>query len=644
VVKQPEQPTRIVVDRSGMRELDPGELPDFELLNPSQLAGTHTNAIPIGSAVHAPRLFYGGRFFNQAMPLQAPEAPWVQSLVDDDPDGNSFDDILGKFAGGLRAEEDSEVEEVTPTRVTYVGASGKRYSRPVHPRLQFNRKTNLKVTPLVAAGDRVTKGTPLTRSNYTDDKGTLALGVNARIGVVPYKGYSMDDAIVISQSMANKLTSEHSEAYDQDFDETVKGGVSHYTSLFPHKFSEDQIKKLSPEGVVTPGTVVRKGDPLFLATRPRTMSSQSMALGKLSRVMRQTRADASQTWDEESEGVVTDVAKTKTGWKVVVESRRPAAIGDKLTVRSGGKAIISKILGDDRMPKTVDGQPLEVLLNPLSLMSRVNGSFVYEALLGKVASKLGKPLKISGYTKPGEDWRQIVRKALAEAQMTDKEEVFDPETNSKLARPITVGNAYVSKLHHVAASKSSGRGVSGYDADMQPSRGAGEGAQAKRQSGLETGALRSAGAYETLRENMTVRGQKNDDFWKDLRAGQAIRPVGSPFVWDKFQALISGTGMLARKRKDGTLRMSPMSDRDLDDLQAIEVRNGDLVHPESLEPIEGGLFDKTLVGGNRYGFIRLPEPIPNPAMEPAILKLLGLTKSEYRAIMAGTQELPEHLR
>jgi hypothetical protein len=161
----------------------------------------------------------------------------------------------------------------------------------------------------------------------------------------------------------------------------------------------------------------------------------------------------------------------------------------------------------------------------------------------------------------------------------------------------------------------------------------------KRQSGLETGSMLSAGAYAMLRENATLRGQKNDSFWQSFRSGQSVRPPGSPFVWDKFQALVSGTGLLARKLPKKGFRIGPITDRELDRLGAVEIQNGDMVHPESLEPVQGGLFDRSLVGNNKYGYIRLPEAIPNPAMEPAILKLLGLTKTQYREILAGRAEL-----
>lgn len=629
------------IDRGEIREIDDNEA-EYEISHPENLYGSHLNLIPIQSAVHAPRLFYGARFFNQAMPLKEPEAPLVQNLMSDGV--RSFDEKMGEFAGAIRAEEDGEVVGVDDNFITYRGASGQEYRKPVFKNLPFNRKSAFTRIATVKPGDQVKKGGLLARSNFTDAQGNLALGVNARVGLVPFKGWSMDDAKVISEDFAKKLTSEHSDSYVQDYDDQVKGGVHHYVSLFPHKFTKEQLAKLNSDGVVTPGTVVRKGDPLFLATKPKAVSSQSAALGKLSRISRQTRNDASQVWDGDEEGVVTDVGKTKDGWKVVVQSYRPAKVGDKITGRLGDKGTIAKIIPTDRMPRTVDGKPLDILFNQLGLPSRVNSAMLYEILLGKVAAKTGKPFRLPSYTGQDDDWWSFVDRTLKEHGLRDKEDVFDPTTNKLLEAPITVGNFHVSKLMHVAKDKMSGRGVASYDQDQQPSRGGGEGAQAKRTGGLENHALLAAGAYNLLRENSTLRGQKNDEYWRSLRAGQTPKPPGTPFVFDKFMALLNGSGLLARKMGNNKLRLGPMTDKELDRLGAVEVKKPDMIDPGSLEPVAGGLFDTALVSGNRYGKITLPEPLPNPAYETQILKLLGITKAEYREILAGKMELPENLR
>lgn len=626
-----------------IQEVDDNEV-DVELLSPNNFFSTHINLIPMHSAVQGPRLFYGARFYNQALPLVKPDAPLVQNLDAQDKDGQSFDEKLGKIAGSVIADDDGEIVDLTPDFVKVKKADGSIKSFDLYNNFPFNRKTAITHKPLINKGDVVKKGQLLAKSNYTADNGALALGANARVGLVPFKGYSMDDAIVISNSFAKRLTSDHSYTMEQDYDNDVKGGLNHYVSLFPTQFNKDQLKKFDANGVVKPGTVLKQGDPVILATRPRVFSSTTAQLGKLSKAMRQSRHDSSQIWDSEFDGTVTDVAKTKTGYKVIVKSEAPAQMGDKIVFRSGQKGVIANILSDDHMPRTKDGNPLEVLLNPLGIPSRVNNGIIYELLLGKAAAKMGQPVKVPSFNKPGEKWYDFVAKTLKDNDLPETEEVFDPMSNRLLENPITVGVGHILKLHHTSASKASARGQGGYDLDQQPLKGGSDAAQAKRLSGLEVHSLLSAGAYKTLREGATLRGQKNDEYWRALRQGYKPKPPGAPFAWEKFQTLLTGAGLQARKVDGGKLRLGPFTDDDLDKRGAVDINSGDLVDLNTMDPVPGGLFDQAVVGNNKWGKISLPFKVPNPAFEPAVRHLLGLTEKELRGIMSGQMELPEHLR
>jgi len=617
---------------------------EYEFTSPNAFFGSNVNLIPIQNAVQGPRLFYGARFFNQALPLAKPQAPLVQSAVDNDPDGMSFDDKYGRRAGARFADEDGVVLSVKDRKITYRNAAGEKKEIELYHNFPFNRKTNLHQRAVVQPGATFTKGQIMAASNYTDDAGTLALGTNARVGVVPFRGFSMDDAIVVSESFRHKLSSQHSYMMEQEFDNDVKGGRSHFHSLFPTAFTKEQLDHMDADGVIQEGMTVRPGDPLVLATKPRAISSQSAQLGRLSRAMQQTRADASQVWEGESEGVVTDVARTKNGVKVVVSTTLPGQKGDKIVFRSGQKGVISQIIPDDHMPRTMDGKPLEVLLNPLGIPSRANDSILYELLLGKVAEKSGKPYKLPTFNGKDENWYDFVEQQLIEAGVDPKDEVFDPILNKKLENPITVGVGHVLKLHHTAESKSSSRGQGGYSLDEQPLKGGGEGAAAKRLSGLEVHGLLSAGAYGTLREGATVRGQRNDEYWRAIRQGHTPKEPGKPFVWGKFQALLMGAGIEARDVGDGNLRLGPFTDRSLAARNPIEVQNGEIVNLKTQQLKAGGLFDKKLTGSNQWGQITLDEPMPNPAFEDSIRHLLGLKRKDLMAILDGTMELPEHLR
>jgi DNA-directed RNA polymerase subunit beta len=626
-----------------IQEVDDDEV-DYELQSPNAFFGSHANLIPMQSAVQGPRIFYGARFFNQALPIIKAEAPLVQNIDDSDPDGRSFDEVFGRHAGALHADDDYEVMDVTPDELVLRSATGEERRRSLYNAFPFNRKTAITQSPVVAKGDKVPKGKLMAKSNYTDDQGTLALGLNARVGLLPYKGHSMDDAVVISDSFAKRLTSDHAYTLQQDFDHDTKGGMNHFVSLFPTAFNKDQLKTLDEHGVVTPGTIVKNGDPLILATRPKVFSSTSGVIGNLSKAMRQSRADASQTWDEDDDGMVTDVIHNRGNVKVVVAAKVPTRQGDKIVYRSGQKGVISLVLPDDHMPRTADGQPLEVLSNQLGIPSRVNDALPFELMLGKLAKHTGQVQKMPSFTKPGEYWYDIVEKKLQEAGLAPEEEVFDPVENRKLERPITVGNGYILKLHHTAASKTSSRSQGGYDSSGQPLKGGGASAQAKRLSGLEIHSMMSAGAYKNLREGATLRGASNDEYWRALRQGYRPKEPGVPLVWDKFQALLQGSGLHARSIDKQRMRLGPFTDRDLGSRKAMEIQNPELVNLATLEPVKGGLFDESITGTNSWGKISMPHPFPNPAFEPAIRQLLGLTEKQMREIIAGRAELPEELR
>jgi len=526
-------PLRPAIKDNQLQEVPDSEV-EYEHLSPNQHLGTHANLVPLQSAVSSGRVFYGARFANQALPLKTPEAPLVQLLSDTDPEGRSFDEILGNEAGNVRATHEGRVHSVTPDEIVVKTKDGEMVKHDTYENFPFNRKTTLTHIPLVKAGDPVTPGQLLAHSNYTDKNGTLAMGTNARVGIVPYKGHSMDDAIVISTSMAKRFTANNLYGHDLSYKRGVKGGKAHYTGLFTHKFVNEQLDKLDDDGVVKVGQVLKQGDPLILATRPRVVSSTTAQLGQLSKHMKNARNDASVLWDHETPGTVLDVHRTRSGVKVNVSSDAPAEVGDKIVGRSGAKATVSTIVPDEHMPRTVDGKPLEILLNPQSLVSRMNPSLAYEIMLGKVARKTGKTYKLPSVLPKGQAWYDFVKGELDKAGVSDKEEVFDPLLNRKLENPITVGDMHWLKLHHSSESKVSSRGTGSYNADQQPSHGGGDMAQSKRMSGLDSNALMSSGAYNLLREGATLRGTKCFDvqtevltrrgwlFWKDVTGSDEL--------------------------------------------------------------------------------------------------------------------------
>ena len=628
-----------VIKNSQILEADEKDV-DVELTAPTRLIGTHPNVVPLFNNAQSPRLFYAARFVNQAMPLANRETPLVQSL---DPEtGESFEHEFGRRVGAKYFDDDDEgdVVSVSPDEIKIKLRNGQTKSVDLYNNFQFNRKTQLSNRPIVKPGDHVKKGDILAASNFTDDNGTLSMGVNARVALVPYKGYSMDDAIVVSQSFAQKMASEHSYETDVQKETDTKFGKVHYASVFPTKFTREQLDTLDDNGVVKPGTILHKGDPIILATRPQSVSSNTH-LGKLGKTFRQMRTDAAEVWEHEYPGTVIDTAETKKGYKVYSAATCPLSVGDKQIFRNGQKSIVSLILPDEQMPRSLDGKPFEVLLNPLALPSRVNTATPYEFLIGKLAAATGKPYKVAGFGKAGQSRLEWVKEELAKHGLSDTEEIFDPMTGKKLEHPVLTGIGYVEKLHHVVDSKLSARGQGGYDANEQPTKGGSESAQAKRMGGLETTALMAKGAYSTLREGAVLRGQKNSDYWRMLRQGYTPAEPGAPFVWNKFLAMLNGAGLNAKDLGGGVKRLSPFTEKDLQALNPLEVQSGKLVNLNTLEPDPNGLFSPQLVAGDRWGKITLPTVLPNPAFEKQIMQILNITAADMRKVIAGEMTLKE---
>lgn len=617
---------------------------DYELTDATRQFGSHTNSIPLQSAVQAQRLFYGGRFANQALALENGEAPLIQNLDTSDKQGRSFDEIVGERLGAVRAKQGGKVVDVDKDRIRVIYDDGTKDDVDLYDNMNYNQKGGITSRALVQKGAAFTPGQMLAASSYTDDNGTQNMGLNARIGLVAWKGFSMDDAVPISESFAKRLSAIQYKVLKQDSDDNLRTGLSHYRSMFPTRYSKEKLDVFDDAGLVKPGTILEPGDPVLLATMPRTLSSVGANVGKLSKALKAARRDASITWDGHGSAEVVASRKTKNGYKVVLKYVKPTEEGDKIVMRQGAKATVSKIIPDDRMPRTEDGQPLDIMINPLSLVSRANPASQHEIRLGKVAKAIGKPLKIPSFLPKGQDWGSYIDKLEQEHGINSQERLFDPDANRLLTDPITVGYGFIQKLHHTSESKMSARGTGSYDGNLQPARGGGDFAQAKRFSGLENFATLSSGAYALMRENSTLRGSRNDDYWRALRSGKPLPKPGVPFVWDKFRALLSGSGIATRETERGRYRLAPMLDKDLDAEDPIDIDNGDLVDISTLQPIAGGLFDHRIVTNDRWGRIKLPRPVINPAMEESARVMLGLTRRELDDVLAGRAPLPEALQ
>lgn len=639
--------TRQVLQNGQFKEVPESEV-DYEFDSPSTIYNNTINLVPFQNAVQAARTFYSDKFINQSVPLVNGEAPYVSTLKD--PSTNeSFQHYLGLKTGVVSAtddDNDSTVTEITPNYIKLKSSKGKTYEKPLYNNQSFNRKTFVTNTPIVKVGDKVKSGQILAKTNYTDDNGDLAIGLNARVAVVPYKGWTYEDSLVVSQDFANRMASEQMYGFNQDKDSPdsgLKTGKTHYTTLYPDKFNKDQLSNIDDNGVIKEGTIVHKGDPLILSTKARVISSNDAELGRLSKYLKNTRNDASIIWDHDADGEVTDVVKNKSGWVVNVKSKTPIVPGDKITTLNGNKSTISQVIPMNQMPRTLDGKPVDIIFNPLAWPSRVNAAAMYSLMLGKVAEKTGKRYVLPSYNKSNESWYDMVEKELKDNNLSDVEPLYDPLEDRVLDNPVVVGNDYFVKLHHLGESKLSARSTGIYSGDLQPLKGGDEGAKSKRYSGLENAAIISSGAYNIIKDAIHLRGQKNDDYWRAVRMGETPHlSKTSPFVWDKYLAIMQGAGLNALERGNGVMQMSPFTDKQFERMLPVELENAHIVDLKDLKPVKGGLFDPAMALTNKWGKITLTEPYPNPGFEDAIVSLLGIKKSDMYEIMKGEKSLSKY--
>lgn len=573
---------------------------------------------------------------TQAVPLKNREAPWVQVAVPGTDRNESFEQHYADRVGLRRAPAGGQVVAVKPNAIQIETPDGIR-TVGLHVNTPLGRKTNLVNTPIVQVGDRVEPGQPLATSNYTDQSGTMALGLNARVAYTPW-GDNYEDAYTISQSFANRMASEHSYEFRRDNDPESRTSVNDYISALPREYNREQVERMDPDGVVRVGTVVKQGDPLVLSAKRRSANLSK----RVSRTGAISFTDDSQQWSHDDPGIVTNVHRTKNGGAVVtVATASPLRDADKLAERAGNKGIV-RIIPDDEMLQDQNGQPFDVVASDLGLISRKNDSRAYEALLGKIAAKTGKPYRLEEMD--SNDIWQLVRDGLDQNGLSDTETVVDPTSGRKIPNVFT-GVQYMLKLQHMAESKAHGRGVGAYSSDGQPAKGAEEGLQAKRFSSQELGAMVSHGAFQHLKEVALVRGQRNDEYWARFINGHDLPEPKVPMVYNKFLAYLKGMGVNPVRTGTKT-KLLLLDDKGTGELaEGRTVRTGETVNmAKDLKPAPGGLFDPALFGGDgdKFASYELDEPIPHPMMEDALRTLMGVTKDGFRSILSGQQPFGQH--
>ena len=611
------------ITRNGTETVKKADV-DYYVPTGDDLFSAVASTVPLKSSVKGMRLLMGSKFATGAMPLVNREAPHVRSagLYGD---GNSLERDLGKAMGVIRADSEGEVMKVSPQGIKVKYADGEVREHELYDSMPTNEKTYMRNIAKVKKGDKIAKGDVLAARNFTNDKGVMALGSNLRTAYWGYDQLTFEDNIIISEEGAKKMTSEHMYKEDFENDKDTETGLKKFKAVFPGRYSPDQMANLDDLGVAKKGTVLQYGDPMVLAV---TTKKGSDTLG------RAIRSDASKTWKHTFPGVITDVNKGRKGYNLAVRANVPMETGDKLSIRQGGKGVVT-VMDQDKMPRDAEGRPLEVIMSPYGIISRTNSAQLVEAMLGKVSAKTGKSYNLEGFSND-KDMVEFAEQELAKHGLTDTEEVMDVRSGKKVPGIFT-GNMYYYKQKHTSDSK--GKAVSsggtGYTEDEQPSKGAS--GKAKHFGVMEQQALLGAGATEVLKDMKLIKGQKNDSFWRQMMLGQTPTAPKTPAVYEKFKNMLKAAGINFHegKESDNIMAMTNEGANKLTEDRVIT--NTSTYTQKDFKPMKGGLFDTRATGsdkdGKRWSYIDLPEPILNPIMADPIRHILGKTNKELNVLM-----------
>jgi len=301
---------------------------DYSIPSTATFFSPVTNLIPGVSSVSGARVLIGEKSSTQAMTLINREVPLVQSS--DTHSKSSFNSIYGRETAALHAKDGGTVTKVDPEGITVKTDDGENVHHELYNNYLVGRESYLHNTPVVKKGDKVSKGELMATSNYSDKAGKLALGMNLKTAVMPFRSYNFEDALVISEDAAKKLEAEQLVPIRLEIARGIETDKDRYVSLFPNKYLNDQLDTIDSAGVVKTGTKVKNGDPVILAFQPKTIKSLDLQLGKLSRVLRNAFSDISSNWEYEHDGEVVDVSNTGKLVTVTIKTTRPMGQADKL--------------------------------------------------------------------------------------------------------------------------------------------------------------------------------------------------------------------------------------------------------------------------------------------------------------------------
>ena len=599
---------------------------DYMDVSPKQLVSVATAMIPFLENDDANRALMGSNMQRQAVPLLMPEAPVVGTGMEYKAAADSGIVIL--------AAQDGTVSHVSARQISIRDDNGVEHVYHLTKFQRSNQGTCLNQRPIVKKGARVKKGDVIADGASTDG-GEIALGRNILIGFMTWEGYNYEDAVLISEKLVKDdvFTSIHIEEHEVEARDT-KLGPEEITRDIPN-IGEDALAQLDEFGIIRPGAEVRAGDILVGKVTPKG-ETELTAEERLLRTIFGEKArdvrDTSLRVPHGEGGVVVDVKVFTRENKdelspgvnqmvrVYIAQKRKISVGDKMAGRHGNKGVVSRILPEEDMPFLPDGTPLQIVLNPLGVPSRMNIGQVLELHLGMACKSLGIRIATPVFDGATE---QDIKELLVKAGCDEdgKTVLYDGRTGEPFENRISVGYMYYLKLHHLVDDKIHARSTGPYSLVTQQPLGGKAQFGGQRFGEMEVWALEAYGAANTLQEILTV---KSDDVvgrvktYEAIVKGENVPPAGVP---ESFKVLIKELQSLALDIKvlSDTREEIIIGEDDDDDIVPLDVNISGLEDAPPMAPAaeEAGEDFEEFEEFDDFGddFADVPEPLEDDALD-----------------------------
>ena len=583
-------------------------------VSPQQIVAVGTSMIPFLENDDANRALMGSNMQRQAVPLLKTEAPIVATGIEYKAARDSGVCVI--------ATEDGTVSKVSSNRIVLTPESGKNdIEYRLHKFEKANQGTTINQRPIVEEGQKVKCGEVIADGPSTD-LGEMALGKNILIAFMNWEGYNYEDAMLINEELVidDVLTSLHIEEYESEARDTKLGPEEITRDI--SNVGDEMLKDLDERGIIRVGAEVNPGDILVGKVTPKgetELSAEERLLRAIFGEKAREVRDTSLRLPHGEAGIVVDVKVFSRAEgdelppgvnemvRVFIATKREIQVGDKMCGRHGNKGVISRVLPKEDMPYMPDGRPIQIVLNPLGVPSRMNLGQVLEVHLGLAAKKLGWHVATPVFDGANE---QDIFDTLEEAGYSadGKVQLRDGRTGEDFDHPVTVGYMYMLKLHHLVDEKIHSRSTGPYSLVTQQPLGGRAQFGGQRFGEMEVWALEAYGASHTLQEMLTV---KSDDIVGRVKTYEAIvkgENIPQPGIPESFKVLIKELEALALEIQvlDEDENLVDLSTDD-EDLNHLDSMDGKIEGEDAGELIEGKSSVNVLAGIKKISGDEIPQ-------------------------------------